>query len=484
MFTDGTIEMNRAQFKLLVAFLVRDEEVLRVAADRLDPSVLLDGHIIEAHIYGAALRFFKEHEICPSRDALVGDVCASLEAAHFADEHILGPALVEVDRIYKIPESSLVTGHGLQLLEAFLNCRLRLAVAEQIGLGVPTQEVMEYFRQEKERATVTTPPLVDPFADGTDLTFVPRSPTGLSFFDDLIGGGTRPGELYGILAGTGGGKTTLAIQLAVSLARQHEHVLFFSYEQPDDGEFRIRLYSCASGLPRRRFERKAVGADDAVKSAVADARKALAGYLRVVDRSSRGDTVHEIESVVAREAREGRLPRLVVVDWLLPLVHRVMAADAASGNRTAFREMRHYVQHAVDQLKHVASRHDTSIVIFHQLSVEQARRSAKAKPQWFNSAEAGSFAWYTNACIAIGTPDKSGFCTAIGSKVRSGPRSEIVVRLRGDRCRFEDPDSEMAWDNAQRRYVPADEVGKMPGVSATSVGDNTDDVAGLPGVMA
>jgi len=458
--------LTRDQILLLLAHIVRCQDVLAASIDRLSPMHFKPGIEIDgAYITAAAQGFYREHSVLPPRDALVAEMKALLDADGLGDPRVQESAVATIQVTYDLDATQILPAYGLHLLELFLDERaVRQELVEQINCGLPTDEIYDLFTKARAAATVRTPDLIDPFADGDPPDYVPRIPIGIPFLDDLIGGGIRRGESYGLLAGSGGGKTTLAIEAAIELARQGAHALYFSYEQAPDDEFMARVFSCATGVRRDRIAgRPWSDIDEPVKKKIDKAKAALAGYLHIADRSTSGDDLVEIESAIAELARTDRLPTLVIIDWLGPLVNRMAASTTSAVRAHAFKDIRHYVQHSIDRLKAIAGRHGTSFLVLHQLAVAQAKKSARATPEWFNAAEAGSFAWLLNACVAIGTPDRDGYCKAIGSKVRSGPRSEILVRLRGDYCRFEDVGADMAWDCHEKRYIPAEEMNVIPG---------------------
>ena len=59
-------------------------------------------------------------------------------------------------------------------------------------------------------------------------------PTGLDFFDDLIGGGITKQQICLLLARPATGKTTLFVQIAESLARLKQKCIYFSFEMSEE----------------------------------------------------------------------------------------------------------------------------------------------------------------------------------------------------------------------------------------------------------
>ena len=64
-----------------------------------------------------------------------------------------------------------------------------------------------------------------------DATCPRPIPTGIVAVDRMLGGGFRLGRLHVLAAGSGMGKTTLALQFAVSLSAQGHDVLYVALEQ-------------------------------------------------------------------------------------------------------------------------------------------------------------------------------------------------------------------------------------------------------------
>jgi RecA/RadA recombinase len=78
--------------------------------------------------------------------------------------------------------------------------------------------------------------------------------TGVPFMDRLMNGGQAGGEAYTLMGPTKGGKTTLALQMAVQTALQFQrdaadgkgpllHVFYFSYEEPVEPRLLHRLWA-------------------------------------------------------------------------------------------------------------------------------------------------------------------------------------------------------------------------------------------------
>lgn len=71
----------------------------------------------------------------------------------------------------------------------------------------------------------------------------PIHSTGIAMLDHVLGGGSRVGELIGLLGPTGGGKTVLGLQLACESMRLSRRVAYFANDNvslhPQGWEIRL-----------------------------------------------------------------------------------------------------------------------------------------------------------------------------------------------------------------------------------------------------
>jgi hypothetical protein len=101
-----------------------------------------------------------------------------------------------------------------------------------------------------------------------------------------------------------------------------------------------------------------------------------------------------------------------------------------------------------------------------------AKKSPSKKPEWFNSAEAGSFAWLLHYCIAIGRADTQGYCWMVGSKARNAKKQSALVLLNGEFNRFESTKQSMIYDERRQEFIDEGNVNKMPGVRTVATVDD------------
>ncbi len=296
-----------------------------------------------------------------------------------------------------------------------------------------------------------------------------------------------PAEAIGILGPSGGGKTLLAIQLSVGLAERQRYVEYFTYEQPAR-DLQIRVLSCAGQVAITEIQGKEWHEiDSAARGRIEVAAGRSRSYLHMLDRSSEGHSVTEIAAHIAKCTADGKKPTLVVIDWIWPLIVRM---TSRSERRNA--DERKLLIGAMEQIKSLAAATGVCFLVVHQLSTEIVKKSPGRKPQWFNSAEAGAFAWFLPYCFAIGTADTHGYCWMVGSKARNSAQKDVMLQLDGAFNRFKATDKAMTYDVSKREFVGEEDVGKMPGMPgkvATTVApvpdaDEDDYAAGVGGVQA
>jgi RecA/RadA recombinase len=442
----------------MLTYAIRCPEVSPVAIAKLDPQDFnSDTEANFQVIWVAALRFIEAYSKLPDRTYML-DMCSAVMMKQGVTHPQLIQSMVDlVNEIYAF-EGPWNPGYGRQLLQAFFN-RQFMSSLQSIGSTQTgdMSKAYEMVRQQFDRYDVSVSPEIDPFDLAANRPAADhRMPTGVTMVDMLLGGGIRPTECYGILGPSGGGKTLLALQLAASLAGRKRRVLYYTYEQPAT-ELQPRLLSCAAKIPRSKIDNKAWSdMDDPTRNAIAEVAKYCKSHLSLIDRSSAGDNAVEIGARIQRDVGRGQKPDLVIIDWIWILAMRYAATKRLKGG-----DERRALLDLIDQFKGMASEHGTSILLLNQLSTEAAKKSAGTKPQWFNSAEAGNFAWLLAYCFAIGTADANGYCYLVGSKARGTRKQDTIMRLNGELNRFDSTDTTYTYDPRRKGFVDKTKLNSM-----------------------
>ena len=438
----------------MLVYAVREHQVAAQALTRLRPEDFNAETESDFQIvWLVAQAYWQAYGAAPS-EQYMHDICASvLKEQGFNEGPMHERIHALVGQLYAVVRDELDINYGLMLLRTFLSKKLTDAVQHVVTTNPgDAQRVMELIQTEYHSRAVEDAQEINPLAlAANSLVSAPRNPIHVPQLDLLLGGGLTDSECVGILGPSGGGKTLMALQASVGLAVHREHVLYFTYEQPAE-ELRPRILSCLLRMPTDRFTNKRTEElDDEVKEKLSKVSK-FSQYLTVVDRSSAGDNTIEIDTRIRRSIEAGKKPRLVVIDWLWILVTRVAAASGRK--QTAERQ---HLMTVMDNFKSMASKYRVSFMILQQLSTEQAKKSPSKKPQWFNAAEAGNFAWLLPYCFAIGQADGNGYCYLVGSKARNAKKQDCIMRLRGELNRFDIVEGDMTY-KAGRGFVDANKA--------------------------
>lgn len=330
--------------------------------------------------------------------------------------------------------------------------------------GTSNPEMINSILERSKEAEVTAPMVVEPFAldSEDDFNTTPRVPTGVYHVDMLLDGGARPGEAYGFIAPSGGGKTTQSNQMACEYAARGNHVFVFTYEQPPDNDYMLPVRVFASRIPRSRMKeiRKLEDFTSEEKNRFLQAKQDIDRYLHFVDFSGCGGNAQagsggadEVERVLEGYRKQGIKPGAFIIDWFWPMVLRT-TPEMEEGARRAF------AKNQVLQFKQLAGKMKCWCWINQQLTSAEAGK--KKTPEWNAAAELKSFAEYLDFCFVLGRLDSQHIGNFKSSKARGAAVLEKPVRLNGELARFDAVENEMEYCNRTNRWLPKDEMNKIP----------------------
>jgi replicative DNA helicase len=270
----------------------------------------------------------------------------------------------------------------------------------------------------------------------------PGTPTGLPNLDFAIQGGIKPSQLVVIAGSTGGGKTSLATQIALLAAqwagreKTRGWVLFFSLEM-SASELVIRMVSQVVPItdgyrPPEGFSRR-----DRVKVREGLTRmKALPMRIEV----PRTATVAAIRGTIERHIVEHGKPALVVVDHI-----GLLKEPKVRGGRTE------EVGMITRGLKEMAMQLNLPVVALAQLNREVGKREDH-RPQLTDLRESGSIEQDANIVMLVHRPSyflppesraleeaRGAEALVYIAKNRSGPTAEVRFEWVGPRYLFRLP---------------------------------------------
>lgn len=269
--------------------------------------------------------------------------------------------------------------------------------------------------------------LTDPSLDELDLA---ATPTGSVFFDNLLGG-MRKGHITGILAPSGGGKTTAVLETGVNVAKQRKHAVIFHYEQSVSKQLRPRIWSAATLMPTSKFASvKAKDLPPDFRAAIQN-NQYLDEYLHIFDMTlptTGNGGIVEIDSILASLKHQGICPEFVAIDWLGPLVKKYCVANSLDFGKYLLNT---YNDMLTSCKYNVALKYDTELVITHQLNADAGKKGPNSIPSMYDAAEFKQFANLMDSCLVFGRMDENKIARVFTDKNR-GSNEEIFVQLVED----------------------------------------------------
>ena len=449
-------EVGSQELKILTAHLARSEEIASKGSVYLrDTDFSRSSEISHLLVWRCCGRFLASYGKLPQTDELYG-----LLSGEFASDPSAYEDPAVRDAIYRFAYDlyfvPLNPAYAMDILQLFVyQRRFRSDVlrwAESGGSDPRSfKRKLDGLNLEISKACPLFPFVDDYRGNGKDG----RTPIGVSFVDDLTGGGTMPGDTIGFIAPSGCGKTTLVNQIGVEMARMGRTFVIFHYEQSlESGKpFFAGLYACASGVRRDRFLSAGLTEEETDKHKKAMA--ALGGRLAFFDMSGvrkNGSSpgsggVKEIASILVDLDRGGKKIDGFAVDWFLPMATR---SYALSDGR---RDERKFYQGLVDELKRLAEERSAFCWINHQLAPSSAGK--RSKTEWHEAAEFKSFAWLMDICFTVTSLDENGQGIFNASKNRNSARGLRYVKLDGPYARFSAVDDRLEWSSGLGRYIPS-----------------------------
>jgi len=450
--------------ELLMCHLLRSQEVIQAAL----PVLKIDAFtpIVERKeqlLWAISSHYYVQYHAPIPEQVLVSEIQKRTAGSTLFDNATVAEIYERVYKYFNIwRDMPPCAQYIIDVLNAYLYFK---HVYDELELhfktGTSNPEMINSILERSKLVEVAAPLVVEPFAiDQSDnLELTPRFPTGVFFLDLMLDGGVRPGEAYGFIAPSGGGKTTFSNQLAIEYASRGNHVFVFTYEQPVNNDYLYPVRVCASRIPRDRMKSVKTVNDftEAEKLKFYKAKELINRYLHFVDFSGCGDNpgagaggITEVERVIERYVRSGTKPGAVIVDWFWPMVLRA-SPDLEEGARRAF------AKNQILQFKQMMGKLKCWGWINQQLTSADAGR--KKTPEWNAAAELKSFAEYLDFCFTLGMLVE-GRGVIKSSKARGAAVSSQPVILDGQLARFES--SDMVQDPTTKRWVKKEDLNAIP----------------------
>jgi RecA/RadA recombinase len=233
---EQSVPVTPRAIEFMLMHVMRDRATFEMARSHLTPEMLNRPH--EApyrHIWQAAVRYYHAHSRVPQYEWLCTSTLDSLSAEPALQDKKIGGKFLDVavellQWIYNQktnPDDALEPWAAQEIMRALLIERgpeddMRRAFTTSMGRQVHNLPKLVQRAQERiqDISALGQAPIRQ---DNMPMKWAgivrPRWPTGVEFVDRILGGGCSPGWVNVLIGPTGGGKTTLSMQIACEIAR-------------------------------------------------------------------------------------------------------------------------------------------------------------------------------------------------------------------------------------------------------------------------
>jgi len=251
--------------------------------------------------------------------------------------------------------------------------------------------------------------------------------TGYPDIDKYLNG-MKPGQLIVLAGRPGGGKTSLATNIAVNVSRNYGPVLFFSVEMPRE-ELAERIISLGSGVPASRLSKGRLNDEQAAAVGYQDTPDGVAG-LPIWINDDGGINYDRILSWSRTHVRRHRA-RMLIVDYL-----QLVTPENGKENRTQ------QVGTLARRMREVARECRIPMLLLSQLNREIDTR-AGGEPMLSDLRDSGEIEQHANGVVMLWPEpqqaDDAEVWTINGkvAKNRGGPCGKFQLAFRRPTMRFE-----------------------------------------------
>jgi hypothetical protein len=503
----------------MLAGAVRSEKLYVIFSEKVESSDFNEYEQYLAVIWEQVIQFYSEFKRLPSKTELAPLIEREQVTSQRFDDHGWSELVQFFNNMYQLDEDKLISEDVMrQWTAAFkvdrVTAALKSVIDDPTSIPVDISNLAQQYVEEVNTAATVhriTDRDIVPFPvhwESKDRIEVLTS--GIPFVDALIDGGLANKLAYSLMGPFGSCKTTLAIQLSVSMAKVQAKrwrysgrqvplgkIFFVTGEEPPtmlryraiahaaniesdvlmgraiNGYF--RSLSCGTDLcDRDRLEfAELIARGIAVPSE--QERKRQAEYAlnenwRLLDFRANAETdsvapitmyptsriVQTITSVLETDAREGK-PSFcagVLIDYAGTLIDDYVATRTYCTDREAQRFLERFPKSAKIE---IADALNCPVIVLHQLS---GKANAKREGIIARHTEAaGSKSWAANFdfCLQISVPTNDGVCMIGCSKHRySSYKPEQILRILGERSTVVSAASTHKFDARTQRIMAID----------------------------
>lgn len=425
---------------VLLMHLVRDPKTIERLTGRLEPRDLADitMDMTRGYLWKVS-RDYYEHARQPiPQHFLVAALCdrAAQDGMQPDEIDVIGAL---IDDMYQIGPSGLnsdvALGYAKRVLE---EVRISRPVQEMLQDGSSVTQLFDTFQLGLSAAAVSMAEPINPMTDWEStlgsVKPVPLGGSDIRYFNHLVNGGLMPGEIVIMLGPSGGYKSTIALDIACSIAKvDNKYTAYLSYEQSyRGGDIPIRFKARLSGIDRDILMNTAPADLTEDQRAIMKANEQFGQYAMMFDRSQNVDKVSDIAAIVRELVSVGKKPELIIIDQLSNWMQ--MWPECNSDDDSWFRKESTKI---IKTLKsRVCEEYQTRMLVLHQIT---AGSIMGKKGKTFNHTESQENKSICNNAdfgITIGLKDEHDVFKMLGSKTRRGPNTDCLVQALPKTCRF------------------------------------------------
>ena len=219
-----TLAQSQAFPRLLLSYMLRNYEVCGTVVDMIEPSDF-DSNMEKG--IQMCIRCVKEHWEATMQLIPAVTLATALMQMNATDAMPLSSTelvhlLQDLQTIYNAPAEHTEGSFILEAISRFARDRRMAPIFDKLvgARGAPLSDGLDAIEDAVRKVSISGAKVVDlENFDDESMLMRKRDPTGVAIFDHLMGGGLHKGECIGVMAPTGGGKTTLAIELVASMAQ-------------------------------------------------------------------------------------------------------------------------------------------------------------------------------------------------------------------------------------------------------------------------
>jgi replicative DNA helicase len=295
------------------------------------------------------------------------------------------------NNIAKVTAEAHTLQFAKQGISSYLKARRASKIARQVSLSglniddlaLMCEENVDLIStlEEDKRIVQSVPDRIQiqdmPLFDDPNKMLVETLECDIPGLNEAMGGGFRKGSAYMLMAGTGGGKTVFACQIAATFAYVNGAVgLFISTEQSSDELYR-RIVSNRCRIPHRAISKGIFESSLNTREmeAFIEFRKNVAklnkGCLQFAnwgnyEKKAGSKILSQIESEMdIFEEESGKKTDFVILDW----IGGALGSMAEAGDKT-----RHVYQEAADAMDELARKRNVVAIALAQAHVSSANK--------------------------------------------------------------------------------------------------------------